>query len=86
MASSTNGSALASAENESPGDYDVSMAVLHDPKNRPVRVITIGAGMSGIMSIYKIQQACENVEHVVYEKNPSVGGTWFENRYPGYSN
>lgn len=22
-------------------------------------------------------------EHVVYEKNLSVGGTWFENRYPG---
>ncbi|KAJ4176313.1 hypothetical protein NW755_014487 [Fusarium falciforme] len=22
-------------------------------------------------------------EHVVYEKNPQIGGTWFENRYPG---
>jgi hypothetical protein len=21
---------------------------------------------------------------VVYEKNPEVSGTWYENRYPGY--
>ena len=24
-----------------------------------------------------------NYEHTVYEKNPEVGGTWYENRYPG---
>lgn len=24
-----------------------------------------------------------SVEHVIYEKNPDIGGTWFENRYPG---
>jgi cation diffusion facilitator CzcD-associated flavoprotein CzcO len=22
-------------------------------------------------------------EHVIYEKNPEVGGTWYENQYPG---
>jgi cation diffusion facilitator CzcD-associated flavoprotein CzcO len=25
----------------------------------------------------------QNVEHVIYEKNPDIGGTWLENRYPG---
>lgn len=24
-----------------------------------------------------------SVEHVIYEKNEDIGGTWFENRYPG---
>ena len=25
---------------------------------------------------YQIQKQCENVEHVIYEKNWDVGGTW----------
>lgn len=24
-----------------------------------------------------------SVEHVIYEKNEDIGGTWLENRYPG---
>lgn len=32
---------------------------------------------------YQIQKHCENVEHVIYEKNGDIGGTWLENRYPG---
>ena len=43
----------------------------------------MGAGASGINMAYQIKKHMRNVEHVVYEKNPSVGGTWFENRYPG---
>jgi cation diffusion facilitator CzcD-associated flavoprotein CzcO len=31
--------------------------------------------VSGIMMAYKIQQECENVEHVVYERNSGIGGT-----------
>jgi hypothetical protein len=34
---------------------------------------------------YQIQKNCENVEHVIYEKNAEIGGTWLENRYPGNS-
>lgn len=29
---------------------------------------------------YQIQKHCENVEHVIYEKNEDIGGTWLENR------
>lgn len=32
---------------------------------------------------YQIQKYTNNVEHVIYEKNPNLGGTWLENRYPG---
>lgn len=33
--------------------------------------------------IRTVRKRLSNVEHIVYEKNPDVGGTWFENRYPG---
>lgn len=54
-----------------------------DPSSRKLKVLTIGAGLSGIQLAYQIQKNCENVEHVVYEKNSDIGGTWLENRYPG---
>jgi hydroxyversicolorone monooxygenase len=45
-----------------------------DPKNRKLRVLTIGAGISGILMAYQIQKQCDNVEHVIYEKNEDIGG------------
>jgi cation diffusion facilitator CzcD-associated flavoprotein CzcO len=45
--------------------------------------VTIGAGASGINMIRTLRQTLTDYEHVVYEKNPSIGGTWYENRYPG---
>jgi cation diffusion facilitator CzcD-associated flavoprotein CzcO len=50
---------------------------------RHVRVVTIGAGLSGINMIRTLRLHTSNFEHVVYEKNADIGGTWFENRYPG---
>jgi cation diffusion facilitator CzcD-associated flavoprotein CzcO len=35
------------------------------------------------MNAYHIQKMLQNVEHVIYEKNADIGGTWLENRYPG---
>ncbi|KAK3718844.1 hypothetical protein LTR37_004760 [Vermiconidia calcicola] len=55
----------------------------NDPKNRKLRVLTIGGGVTGILMAYQIQKHCENIEHVIYEKNEDIGGTWLENRYPG---
>ncbi|KAF9889894.1 hypothetical protein FE257_006766 [Aspergillus nanangensis] len=51
--------------------------------NRPIRVIIIGAGASGLLMAYKLQRNFDDVEFQLYEKNPDVGGTWYENRYPG---
>lgn len=48
-----------------------------------VRIVTMGAGMSGINMIRTLRLHLTDYEHVVYEKNPQIGGTWFENRYPG---
>lgn len=42
------------------------------------RVLTIGAGMSGILMAHLIQRDCINVTHVIYEKNGDIGGTWLE--------
>lgn len=44
-------------------------------------VVVIGGGMSGVLAAVRLQEA--GIPFVVIEKNPSVGGTWFENRYPG---
>ena len=44
-------------------------------------VVVIGAGMSGILAAYRLQQA--GIPYTVLEKNADVGGTWLENTYPG---
>jgi hypothetical protein len=48
---------------------------------RPLKVIVIGAGYSGIYCGIRIPERLRNVELVIYEKNEGVGGTWWENRY-----
>lgn len=47
---------------------------------RPLKVIVIGAGYSGIYCGIRIPEKLRNVELVIYEKNAGVGGTWWENR------
>lgn len=73
------------ANNGVPRDpkYEIPDIVMHAPTVRKIRVLSIGAGVTGIMNAYYIQKELENVEHVMYEKNPDIGGTWLENRYPG---
>ena len=48
---------------------------------RRFRVVVIGAGMSGLLAAIRLEEA--GIPYVVLEKNESVGGTWFENTYPG---
>lgn len=45
------------------------------------KVLVIGAGMTGMAAATKLREA--GYEFVVIEKNAEVGGTWYENRYPG---
>jgi hypothetical protein len=42
---------------------------------RHIRIVTIGAGASGINMIQTLHNYLTNYTHVVYEKNPKVGGT-----------
>ena len=44
-------------------------------------MVIIGAGMSGILAAHRLKQA--GVPYTIVEKNGDVGGTWFENTYPG---
>lgn len=50
---------------------------------RPLKVIYIGAGISGIIAAIKFRNAVPDLDLIIYEKNPELGGTWYENRYPG---
>ena len=66
-----------------------SQGAMVDPKHRivenfrPMSVIIIGAGFSGIYCGVRIPERLRNVKLTIYEKNAGVGGTWYENRYPG---
>jgi cation diffusion facilitator CzcD-associated flavoprotein CzcO len=46
-----------------------------------VKVVIVGAGMSGICMGIKLLQA--RIPFVILEKSPRLGGTWWENTYPG---
>jgi hypothetical protein len=50
---------------------------------RPLKVRVIGAGYSGVYLGIRIPQRLRNIDLKIYEKNEGVGGTWWENRYPG---
>jgi 4-hydroxyacetophenone monooxygenase len=49
--------------------------------DHPFVVAIVGAGMSGLVAAYRLRQA--GIDVVVFEKNDEVGGTWYDNRYPG---
>ena len=44
-------------------------------------VVIIGAGMGGLLAAIRLDEA--GIPCTVTEKNPAIGGTWYENRYPG---
>jgi len=46
---------------------------------RPLRVICIGAGATGLDLAYKMKRHLTSLDLQIYEKNPELGGTWFEN-------
>jgi predicted NAD/FAD-binding protein len=48
---------------------------------RPMRVVCIGAGASGLDIAYKIDKHLKSFELQIYDKNPVLGGTWYENTY-----
>lgn len=54
---------------------------------RKIRVITVGAGFSGLMMAHKFQHKFPEmrniVEHKIFEARHDIGGTWLVNTYPG---
>ena len=67
--------------------FDPSVRSLHwrdqpDPARlKDFTVTVIGAGMGGLNAALQLRQA--GFPFTVIEKNAGVGGTWWENRYPG---
>ncbi len=49
---------------------------------RDPRIVIIGAGMAGVLTAIKLDEAGYS-DYVIYEKSSRVGGTWRENTYPG---
>ena len=70
-------------QNAPDGPYQV----LDQHHSRPtkLRVACIGAGASGLCLAYKLGRMVEpgSWELTLYEKNDQIGGTWYENTYPG---
>jgi 4-hydroxyacetophenone monooxygenase len=50
-------------------------------KLRDFHVLLIGLGLNGLNAAIQLKKA--GIPFTAVEKNPDVGGTWFENHYPG---
>ncbi|GAM33513.1 hypothetical protein TCE0_011r00460 [Talaromyces pinophilus] len=54
---------------------------------RKLKIITIGAGFSGLLIAHKFQhrfpELQDFVEHTIFEARSDIGGTWLVNTYPG---
>ena len=53
---------------------------------RKLKIICVGAGYSGLTLAHKIDhelKLSDVIDLTIYDKNSDVGGTWFENTYPG---
>jgi 4-hydroxyacetophenone monooxygenase len=50
-------------------------------KTNDIHIAIIGAGASGLCAA--IQLGKLGIPYTIFEKNAEVGGTWYENRYPG---
>jgi 4-hydroxyacetophenone monooxygenase len=48
---------------------------------RKFKLIVIGTGLGGLNVAVQLKQA--GIDFLMLEKNPEVGGTWYENKYPG---
>jgi len=69
------------------GEHKATAATwqLHDTpieNQRPIRVIVIGAGYSGVYCGIRIPERIRNCELVIYEKNDGIGGTWYAHLPP----
>ncbi len=62
-------------------DKDGKTGVAPHAAKANLRVVVVGAGMSGILAAIRLKQ--EGIPFTLIERNADVGGTWFENTYPG---
>lgn len=67
--------------------HDVPFYPQYAMNPRKLKVITIGAGFSGLLIAHKFQhrfpELQDFVEHTIFEARSDIGGTWLVNTYPG---
>lgn len=66
---------------EEMGIYPRSAMSTESAKRDGLHTVIIGAGLSGLCLAIRLEQA--GTPYTIIEKNPDVGGTWYENTYPG---
>jgi len=75
----TNGATNGATNGVTNGNHTEAPWQLHDvpiENQRPIKVIVIGAGYSGVYCAIRIPERLRNCELVIYEKNAGIGGTW----------
>ena len=45
------------------------------------KVVIVGSGMSGLLAGIRLKEA--GIPFVIFERHANVGGTWYQNTYPG---
>ncbi|KAF9886633.1 hypothetical protein FE257_011273 [Aspergillus nanangensis] len=65
----------------------VPLSSAHAFTPRQLRIVTIGAGYSGLILAHKLRyqypELEEFISHTIYEVRSDIGGTWLANKYPG---
>ncbi|KPM38154.1 hypothetical protein AK830_g8413 [Neonectria ditissima] len=77
---------LNGAKGDATSPYDNPRLTLVDrfiDEPRSLRVAVIGGGLSGILAGVLLPKKVPGIKLTIYEKNADLGGTWFENVYPG---
>ncbi|KAI0181412.1 FAD/NAD(P)-binding domain-containing protein [Hypoxylon sp. FL1284] len=62
---------------------NISLVQRYIDEPRQLRVAVVGAGISGVMAGILLPAKVPNIKLTIFDKNADVGGTWFENTYPG---
>ncbi|PYI11759.1 putative monooxygenase [Aspergillus sclerotiicarbonarius CBS 121057] len=53
------------------------------PSRPPCRVLIIGGGISGLAMACKLKRTFNLNDYCIYDRQSSLGGTWWANTYPG---
>ncbi|OCK80948.1 FAD/NAD(P)-binding domain-containing protein [Lepidopterella palustris CBS 459.81] len=72
---------LSDAPTTDAGGYTIPDTLLGAP--RGIKLLVIGFGAAGINIAHVLGKPDNGIEVVCYEKNTVLGGTWYENVYPG---